>query len=295
MKFFSRNYQSEDDYKKIKYLLKNIALLDGPPFHGSTADLDFWTTVLCNKNDLFTARMWFNQNKDAVGFAWPDGENIDIFIHPDFKTITGQVINWAEKNGINNLKTALYCQSFTRESYLNNILLERGYSRTESFTVHFEHAINTFKESVNIPGNYRLKKVSQLEDIEEKIKSYKLCFPDHNMTKVKYISMMKTSSYNADLDLVIVAPDKTVASFAQFWICDGLNTGIVEPLGCHPEHRRRGLSKTLLLQGLKLLKTHGISKVYVKTSFKNKAAISLYKSTGFNIIDKEYVWEKKLR
>lgn len=298
MRLFSRLCHPEEDYIKIKNLLREIILIDGPPLHGSTADLDFWTTILGNKNDLTVAKLWFNEFNDVIAFAWPDDdESIDIFIHPNYKSIIGQVVIWAEKQSIKTKhlkKPSIKCQSFTGDTYLNNVLIERGYNRTESYTIHFEYKIDSLMNVSNLPDEYKFKTVNQLNDINEKIKTYKICFPNHEVNKDKYVSMMKTDTYSENLDLVVIAPDNSVASFATIWVDNDNNIGIFEPVGTHSNYRHKGLCKAVIFEGIRLLKNLGISKAFIKTSFKNIAAQSLYKSIGFLEIGKEYEWTKKL-
>lgn len=297
MRLFSRLCQPQEDYIKIKKLLREIISIDGPPFHGSAADLDFWTTILGNKDDLCSAKIWFNELNEVIGFAWPDDENIDVFIHPNYKPLITQVLTWTEKqnSSIEHSKGKyLSCKSFVSDTCLNNVLIERGYNRTESYIVHFEYKTKPLVQLSNLTDKYKFKTVHQLSDIDEKIKTYKICFPNHEANKDKYISMMKTDSYNENLDLVVIAPDNSVASFANIWVDNDNNIGIIEPVGTHPNYRNKGLCKAVIFEGIRLLEKLGIPKAFIKTSFKNIAAQSLYKSIGFLEIGKEYVWTKKL-
>lgn len=80
--------------------------------------------------------------------------------------------------------------------------------------------------------------------------------------------MMKEETYNKDFDLVIISPDKKVTSFVTIWLDKTNNISILEPLGSHPNYRCRGLSKKVILKGIKRLNKVGISKFFVKKIIK---------------------------
>jgi len=57
-------------------------------------------------------------------------------------------------------------------------------------------------------------------------------------------------------------------------------------------HRRQGLATFLLGESFRQLREHQISLVEVQTMERNKAAIALYESLGFNIVDRGVVYRK---
>lgn len=72
-----------------------------------------------------------------------------------------------------------------------------------------------------------------------------------------------------------------VLAYALFWCDLETHTAVLEPVACHINHRRQGLTKQLLTHGLADLKAHGYQKVFVGTSQNNKASQALYASVGF--------------
>ncbi|MET3801843.1 GNAT superfamily N-acetyltransferase [Clavibacter michiganensis] len=59
---------------------------------------------------------------------------------------------------------------------------------------------------------------------------------------------MRTAAvYRRDLDLVVEAPDGSLAGTCTAWLDPASGWAELEPLGIVPAHRRRGLAQTLAL------------------------------------------------
>jgi GNAT superfamily N-acetyltransferase len=75
---------------------------------------------------------------------------------------------------------------------------------------------------------------------------------------------MRAPLFDHDLDLVIVAPDGSLAAGCVCWMDTANHIGLFEPLGTRPEHRRRGLATALALEGMRRLRTRGATRVQVE-------------------------------
>jgi ribosomal protein S18 acetylase RimI-like enzyme len=57
-------------------------------------------------------------------------------------------------------------------------------------------------------------------------------------------------------------------------------------VGAPPAYRRQGLTRAVLLEGLRRLKARGMARVSVSTGISNTPALRLYESVGFRIVNK---------
>lgn len=101
-----------------------------------------------------------------------------------------------------------------------------------------------------------------------------------------YALMMHLPGYLRELDVVTVAPDGVIASYVNGWI-DPLNRiGDFGPVGTRPPYRRQGLARLAQLECLRRMQKLGIQRVSVSTGVTNAAAIGLYESVGFRIVNR---------
>jgi ribosomal protein S18 acetylase RimI-like enzyme len=97
----------------------------------------------------------------------------------------------------------------------------------------------------------------------------------------RYLSFMHSPVYGEALDIAAFMPDGEVGAFCIAWPDEGSQTGLFEPVGTHPQHRRRGLAKAVLLVGLRMLAQAGMAAAVVCVDEANTAASDLYRSLGF--------------
>jgi ribosomal protein S18 acetylase RimI-like enzyme len=112
------------------------------------------------------------------------------------------------------------------------------------------------------------------------------------MTTESRLAIMNTSGYDPSLDLVVVAPDGSIAAYCSCSVSEREQRGFTDPVATHPIYRRMGLARALLLTGLKLLKERGMQSAHLGTSGENVAMQKAAGSVGFRIEYKN-IWFSK--
>lgn len=86
---------------------------------------------------------------------------------------------------------------------------------------------------------------------------------------------------------VVELDEKIVAMIVSWLILDELH---VATIATHPEFRRQGIGKKLLLHALKSARSEGVTRSFLEVRENNQAAIQMYKSFGFveDGVRKEY-------
>lgn len=99
----------------------------------------------------------------------------------------------------------------------------------------------------------------------------------------EYIQVMRSPAYHVDRELVVVAPDGRFAAFLIYWLDPISKSGLFEPVGCHPDFQRRGLTRALLYEGMRRMVAHGMTTALVlhESPSDNPASAALYRSVGF--------------
>jgi len=107
----------------------------------------------------------------------------------------------------------------------------------------------------------------------------------------------ETISYNINLshrslkDIVLACEEDKVTGYCWTEVTSA-GQGRIFMIGSDPDYRGKGIGRKLLLAGLANLKNAGVSNVWLTVDAGNKAALSLYKSTGFKP-QKGYLWYEK--
>jgi ribosomal protein S18 acetylase RimI-like enzyme len=108
----------------------------------------------------------------------------------------------------------------------------------------------------------------------------------------RYLAFMRSPAYVAARDLVAVAPDGRVASFAVYWVDEELSLAQFEPVGTDPDFTRRGLARAVIAAALDRIAAEGIEQVRVTTTDDRDAAVGLYESCGFDRVDTVWWWRR---
>ncbi len=171
-----------------------------------------------------------------------------------------------------------------RRGYVPNP--RRGYS-------HLVYEIGDVS-APRLPDGYRLFSMADECDIDKRREIFGRSFnhedPKDWPSRFAYEELQRAPDYHPDLDLVIAAPDGAYAACCIVWY-DGPNRiGHVEPMGTHPEHRRLGLARTIMLEGIRRLRALGARRVPLDGGFD-----PFYEAIGFQKRRSCKAWEKGVR
>ncbi|MCA9836893.1 MAG: GNAT family N-acetyltransferase [Trueperaceae bacterium] len=100
-------------------------------------------------------------------------------------------------------------------------------------------------------------------------------------TPEDYLKVMRTPGFSINHELVVVAPDGRFAAFLLYWLDPVSKSGLFEPVGCHKDFQRRGLTKALVYEGMRRMLKAGMEKAVVLHEIDNPASTNLYASAGF--------------
>ncbi len=311
MKITRRQYQTEADYWTIRQFLREAFRLNQGRQHcWDVARFDYWRwhgIVNCNACPSIEAvtYLWENCSGELVAVLHPeDMGTLFLQVHPDYRTpeLEEEMIVTAEerlaKPGDNGAALQIYtCDS---DEMRREILTRRGYAQQKGEEYLSWQSLDRAIPEVSIPEGYTLRALG--DDSELKARSYVSgkAFHENDPEIIAnslidwpwYRSVQRAPLYRRDLDLVIQAPDGEFAAFCTVWFDDANRIGIFEPVGTDPAHRRLGLSRALIYEGLRRLQHYGATTAYVG-SYGGRAT-ALYHAVGFVTYDMSRPWGKTL-
>lgn len=300
-----RNYQGNDDRDLMLELAHRrpndyIHVIDLP------YRLSSWAL-----NDPDNTRMWFDDlgNLSAWAVMQSPFWTIDYAIDPAHdQTLHNEVLGWAVERASTFRNDTVY----GRPAWFVPVHPSKTHYTADldrwGFADQFDVPQYPFSEvflarpadllvsTPPLPPDYRLRCLNQPGDIEAYMELHRAVFETKNMTSEWRRQVTEHPSYLSDLNLVIEAPDSSLAAFCIGWFdpCafDGLPCGQIEPLGVGSTHRGLGLAKILLGECFHRLQVLGARKIFVETDNFRDSAYKLYESVGFQLLHALHVYRK---
>ena len=146
-----------------------------------------------------------------------------------------------------------------------------------------------------LPVGFSIRPLAGEGEIEDYVQLHRAVFDSKSMTTAWRSRTLHCPEYEADLDLVAVAPDGRVAAFCVCWFDsdgDWPPRGQIEPMGVHTDFRNLGLGRAILSEGLRRLYRSDAESVYVETDLDRNAAMELYEAVGFQPVRDILVYRK---
>ena len=287
-----RPYRGDDDFWRVRGLLLEtypitpvdfnweIRRWDGQRFHREHQDPD----PAADRR----IHLWEDDNGRLVGAVHPeDAGDAFLELHPDYRHIEEEMIVWAEQHLAvtvgDGAGTQLDVFAFDYDAPRRRILERRGFERLPGGAVTRRLRLGASPiPSWELPSGYGMRTTRPGgEDAQRIADLLNAAFDRTVHTGAEYEAFTTNSpSFRHDLDLVAEAPDGSFAAYAGVTYDSVNRRGIFEPVCTGPRHRRKGLARALMLEGIRRVRALGAVDVYVGTGALNPAN-ELYDSVGF--------------
>jgi ribosomal protein S18 acetylase RimI-like enzyme len=275
----ARDYEGDDDLRLMQELAAECWRLQGPFVDAHVGDLPWRMYQHLDKLSEVRVRLWLDGAGRARAWAWlwPEGE-LDFQLHPDAAGLLGEVLGWFESTARQDVLKAWVLEAHDETVAA---LEAAGYELDEGSW--YEHMLAPLDDQLArsvVPDGYELRTVRGDEDVEARVEVHRAAFAPSRVVPESYRRVMRAWPYRPELDQVAVSPDGSFAAFCLCWLDEENRVGNLEPVGTHPDHRRRGLARAVSLAGLHSLRAAGAETALVY-SVGGSHATSLYESVGF--------------
>ena len=307
----SRSYSGEADFARVRDLLVESFAISG---HIHNWWIDRWEVFRYGGHvleELDGSRPWENDVRlwetkgdadtpaELVGAVNPeDGGDFFIQIHPAYRHLENEMVEWAEQH--HQQSRPQQQTSWPLSTYLHEHDIARAetlYGRGFRNMGHDGYTRWRFLggplPEVKLPDGYSVHNVRARDrhDLIRRAAVANASFghSKHNAATIRVLHRAQT--YREDLDLVVEAPDGSFASYCVIWFSKMNRMGWFEPVGTHPDHRRLGLAKGMMAEGLRRIRALGGTKAFVGVGT-GEAANRLYESVGFTNSCRDFLWQK---
>lgn len=301
-----RNYQNEDDYWRIRAFLREVFRLNGGREQSwQVHRFDYWRwhgiENLGNgrlEDDVFIWETRRGQiaavlNREGPGHAF-------LQVHPDLRSseLEEEMIVVGERHLARPLpegQRRLIVWVDGRDGVRQDVAARRGYARGDEPEYQRRRSISAPIPDAPVSEGYTVRGLGEGDELAARSwVSWRAFHPDEPDDRYEgwewYRNIQRAPLYRRDLDIVAVAPGGEFAAFCTVWFDDVTRTGSFEPVGTAPEHRRRGLGKAVMYEGLRRLRRVSADVAHVGSY--SPPAHGLYTSVGFTEYDVSEPWVK---
>jgi mycothiol synthase len=310
MKAAFRPYQTEDDFWRMREFLRQVFLLNGRlerSWHVARLDYARWHTCLnCAHVQLEDVAFLWEADGQMVAFLMPDGGpgEAHLSVHPDLRTreLEEEMLDVAEEHlaAIRpDGSRKLFVWAPEQDSLRQELLRRRAYTKDNWPETQWRRCLDTPIPDVPTAPGYTIRPLGDGLELLERCYASGLGFHDGDITIATqnrddptwYRNIQKAPLYRRDLDLVAIAPDGSIAAFCTIWFDDATRSACFEPVATIPVHRRKGLAKAVMTEGLCRLQQMGATTAFV--SGMSSTANALYRSVMGPDYELYEVWVKQ--
>ena len=290
----SRTYENEGDTQTIVDLMVRVRPVDHLDDYPTKADIE---EKLASAKIRANTRLWFDEDQ-LIGWAYVDDFN-NLYWEFDNQyeeLLSDEIITWAEAC-IRNAGDPSVLDAACREDNGRRIafLKHYGFHQTEDTSVIMTRPLSEPIPQPALPNGFIIRPIAGVGEAEAVARTHRAAFGTECMTTEKRIIIMSTSGYDPSMDLVVVAPDGSIAAYTICSINEQTKIGFTDPVATHPRYQRMGLARALLLTGLHLLKERGMSFAHLGTDGDNIRMQKAAASAGFTIEYKTIWFSKEVK
>ncbi|MDQ3106722.1 MAG: GNAT family N-acetyltransferase [Actinomycetota bacterium] len=198
---------------------------------------------------------------------------------PDADELLISIIDWAESRSDAPFTTS----HAIADDVARAILVSRGYAPDprEPFGIYLQLGLPA--ASHQPVDGYTLTTMAELGDVELRAAAHRVAWDGSTRTAADVGRTMSQWPYRADLDVVALTDSGEPVGSALAWYDRAYDYGEFEPVGVGPDHRGRGLARSMLRFGLERLSEAGASHAVVGARGDDDYPIprQVYGSVGF--------------
>ncbi|HEY0530948.1 MAG TPA: GNAT family N-acetyltransferase [Actinoplanes sp.] len=219
-------------------------------------------------------RLWFSGD-ELVAWGWVflphqvrrndgsvtevTGASLSYQLHPDHTELVDEVIEWYDgvAAGLERTVVPTAAEEFALKRWA-----AYGYEPdvealgdTGDWTQLNERDLTDVEQPV-LPAGFRFRTAGEAGP-EAAVRAHVDAWTPSAYTARSYEAVRQTAAYRGDLHVLVEAPDGTMASSAIMWLDQANRTVEFEPVGTHPDYRRLGLARAMMLHGMHLARAAG--------------------------------------
>lgn len=271
----SYHHTAYSGYKNDFFDMRNMLIESygkyDKPLNWLIGRLDNWRfaafTVQIREDPRFyqkNAHLWRRDDNDLIGFFISENgkEYFEIQVHPDYRSIEKEMLQWVASEWSKD-KKQIITNIYACDTRRVKLLEECKFNSQGVVGIDYRYDTSKYVRNIDLGNDFRVEAFSESYDYEHRIETERLTFEKDFLNREWFETKALAPGYSADWDLAIVTPGGQVVAFCLAWLDEENRIAEIDPVGTHPDHRKKGFSKVLLTECFIRLSQHGITKAQI--------------------------------
>lgn len=288
---------SESGYQELRTFLRRTSNFGDVPLNWLHGRLDNWAYAGKPSTQFYcdNAHLWRHHSGTLVGFCICEDGRDDMYlqVHPAQRDIEADMLCWIEQAWPGE-REAIQVHCFEGDAPREALLAMRGYADRGECGRLRQYDLRRDYPAFALPPGFVVKSLAEAGDPAGRIRVEALTFGNKELDAAWYRAKSSAPGYDPVWDLGIVAPSGEWVAFALAWPDQEYGLAEIDPVGTHPDHRRRGLAKALLSELFRRLAAAGLVRAYIGSGAEPYHANRLYESLGPSARAIEHAWVKSV-
>lgn len=213
--------------------------------------------------------------------------------HPDHLDLLPEMLDYAEKYLANPENSQLFIYADPEDRDLVSLLEQRGFLANPERTAN-ESEFNLTAQPLpgipSLPKGFKIQSMADENDLAKRCEVFGRGFNHPDQLEwpsiLSYEYLQKMPDYHPEQDIIVLAPDGQFVAFSLIWVDLPNKLASLEPVGTHPDYRRKGLAREAIYEGMRRVKKLGVEKVIVGSDQE------FYQAIGFQICERRIRFDK---
>jgi len=294
-----RSYQGFEDLNAMLDLLSAGRQANNGTHYVHRGDLQWWLFYTDTPQEVWQSniRLWM-EGDQLIGWTLlsPEEKAFDVFVIP---SLSGdprecEMLAYAadELSALDEIEMVWVAE---HDDVRIQWLEANGFTPADRHFVHFQRSLAGPLNGPALPVGFSLRTSRGPEDARLRSVASHAAFGSQKPFEEYWprtLRFMQSPVYVPGHEIFVIAPDGQVAAYCIIWTDELTRGGHFEPVGTHPDFQRRGLGQCLMFEGLRRLKSEGMTEACLCTNSDNTAAIPFYESIGFEKLKRLLTYKK---
>ena len=291
------NYtHSEIEFEEMRDLLVKSYLVSRKPLNWRLAIAENWNHAsrYLEPIEYFTSRthLWKNDVGELVSFLIRDNFLTYLQVDYRYRYLEAEMLDWAERNWAGDkaqINTMVYDWDIERQK----LLTQRGYENRGAIEDVRIYDLNRSYPVVSLPSGFQITSLSEYGDSKARIDLENSIW-GASLDEAWFKGKSSAPSYSSKWDLIAISPDGKLVAQSLVWLYSKNQTAEIDPLGTHPDYRKQGLAKALVLESFKRMRASGIHYAYIASESQDPIVSHLYADLQPIETYQGFHWSKQL-